>query len=48
MPLASQGFPGGEAGFDALLEAFHSGAIYGNVHTDRFPPGEIRGQIGSN
>jgi hypothetical protein len=47
LPLASQGFPGGEAGFDALLEAFQNGAIYGNVHTDRFPPGEIRGQIGN-
>ena len=46
LALAAQGFPGGEAGFDALLAALGSGAIYANVHTDRFPPGEIRGQIG--
>ena len=46
LPLAAQGFPGGEAGFDALLAALGSGAIYANVHTDRFPPGEIRGQLG--
>ena len=44
--LAGQGFPAGEAGFDALLAAMGSGAIYANVHTDRFPPGEIRGQVG--
>ena len=46
LALAGQGFPGGEAGFDALLAALGSGVIYANVHTDRFPPGEIRGQIG--
>jgi hypothetical protein len=46
LALAAQGFPGGEAGFDALLAALGSGAIYANVHTDRFPPGEIRGQLG--
>jgi hypothetical protein len=44
--LAGQGFPAGEAGFDALLAAMGSGAIYANVHTDRFPPGEIRGHVG--
>ncbi|HKS63426.1 MAG TPA: CHRD domain-containing protein, partial [Xanthobacteraceae bacterium] len=44
LALAGQGFPGGEAGFDALLAALGSGVIYANVHTDRFPPGEIRGQ----
>ena len=47
-PLAApgQGFPGGEPGFDALLEALRNDAIYGNVHTDKFPSGEIRGQFG--
>jgi CHRD domain len=48
LALAAQGFPGGEAGFDALLAALGSDAIYGNVHTDRFPPGEIRGQVGDH
>ena len=46
LALAGQGFPGGEDGFDALLAALRNDAIYGNVHTDRFPPGEIRGQVG--
>jgi len=46
LALPPQGFPGGEQGFDALLAALGSDAIYGNVHTDRFPPGEIRGQVG--
>jgi CHRD domain len=46
LALPTQGFPGGEEGFDALLAAVRSDAIYGNVHTDRFPPGEIRGQVG--
>jgi len=45
LALPAQGFPGGEPGFDALLDALRSDAIYGNVHTDRFPPGEIRGQL---
>jgi hypothetical protein len=48
LALAAQGFPVGEAGFDALLAALETGAIYANVHTDRFPPGEIRGQIGGH
>jgi len=46
LPLAGQGFPAGQDGFDALLEALQNDAIYGNVHTDRFPSGEIRGQFG--
>ncbi len=46
--LPNQGLPGGQDGFDAVVEALRSGAIYGNVHTDRFPPGEIRGQFGKN
>jgi hypothetical protein len=48
LALAGQGFPAGELGFDALLDAIRSDAIYGNVHTDRFPPGEIRGQVGDH
>jgi hypothetical protein len=43
--LSGQGLPAGEDGFDALLDALQNDAIYGNVHTDRFPPGEIRGQF---
>jgi hypothetical protein len=45
LALAGQGFPGGVVGFDALLDAIEKGVIYANVHTDRFPPGEIRGQL---
>jgi len=46
-PLAApgQGFPGGEPGFEALLEALRNHAIYGNVHTDKFTSGEIRAQF---
>jgi CHRD domain len=44
--LAGQAFPAGEdGGFDALLQAIRADAIYANVHTDKFPPGEIRGQL---
>jgi CHRD domain len=46
LALAGQGFPAGQDGFDALLEALQNDAIYGNVHTDKFPTGEIRGQFG--
>ena len=45
LALAGQGFPGGEDGFDALLGALQNDAIYGNVHTDKSPAGEIRGQF---
>jgi len=45
LTLAGQGFPGGVDAFDALLEAIANRAIYANVHTDRFPGGEIRGQV---
>ena len=48
LALTGQGFPAGEDGFDALLDALRNGAIYGNVHTDRFPPGEIRGHLGDH
>ena len=45
LALAAQGLPAGQDGFDALLDALQNDAIYGNVHTDRFPSGEIRGQF---
>jgi len=47
LAVAAQGFPGPppDSGFDALLDALQNDAIYGNVHTDRFPSGEIRGQF---
>jgi hypothetical protein len=31
--------------FDGLVAAIVSGAAYVNVHTDKFPQGEIRGQL---
>jgi hypothetical protein len=43
--LPGQGFPAGDDGFDALLEALRTDTTYANVHTDRFPGGEIRGQL---
>lgn len=43
--LPTQGLPEGEDGFDAILKALRDDAIYANVHTDRFGPGEIRGQL---
>jgi hypothetical protein len=30
---------------DALVEAIRAGNTYVNIHTQQFPPGEIRGQI---
>ena len=45
LTLVGQGFPDGVDAFDALLEAIENHAIYANVHTDRFPGGEIRGQL---
>lgn len=40
--LPLQGFP---SDFDALVDALLNSAIYANVHTDRFGPGEIRGHV---
>jgi hypothetical protein len=31
--------------FDALTDALNSNTAYANVHTTKFPGGEIRGQI---
>jgi hypothetical protein len=39
-----QGIAPGE--FDELVRAMRAGATYVNVHTDAYPTGEIRGQIG--
>jgi hypothetical protein len=40
---AGQGIDAGE--FDELVAAMRARATYANVHTELFPPGEIRGQI---
>jgi hypothetical protein len=31
--------------FDALEDALTSNTAYGNIHTTKFPAGEIRGEI---
>jgi CHRD domain len=41
---ADQGIAPGE--FNELVNAIKAGVTYANVHTDKFPNGEIRGQIG--
>jgi hypothetical protein len=41
---AATGIAPGE--WDELVRAIRSGFAYGNVHTTRFPGGEIRGQLG--
>lgn len=40
---AAQGVAPGE--FDELIRAIRSGSAYVNVHSDKFPAGEIRGQL---
>ena len=40
---AAQNIPAGD--FNALVSAIVSGTSYANVHTTRFPAGELRGQI---
>jgi hypothetical protein len=40
---ADQGIAPGE--FDELVTAIRAGVTYANVHSDKFPGGEIRGQI---
>jgi hypothetical protein len=40
----AQGLEPGE--FDELVDAIRAGVTYVNVHTTKFPGGEIRGQIG--
>lgn len=41
---AAQGIEPGQ--FDELVRAIRAGTTYANVHTTRFPGGEIRSQIG--
>jgi len=41
-----QGIAAGE--LDELIRAMKSGVTYANVHSDKFPGGEIRGQIGDD
>jgi hypothetical protein len=42
----AQGIDAGAAGFAEMIKAMRAGAAYANVHTQKFPTGEIRGAIG--
>jgi hypothetical protein len=44
LAAANQGIDAGE--FDELVRAIRAGAIYANVHSSLWAPGEVRGQIG--
>ena len=49
---SGQGIAGGPTGataseFAEIVDAIRSGVTYANVHSSKFPSGEIRGQIGS-
>ena len=43
---AAQGIAGGE--FEEIVAAIRAGRAYANVHSSKFPGGEIRGQINDN
>jgi hypothetical protein len=43
LTATGQGLDAGQ--FDELVAAIRAGATYANVHSQLFPPGEIRGQI---
>jgi hypothetical protein len=43
---SGQGIAAGE--FDELVRAMRAGVTYANVHSEKFPGGEIRGQIKSD
>ena len=42
IPVAAQGIQAGD--FGPILRAIKTGTVYVNIHTDRYPGGEIRGQ----
>jgi hypothetical protein len=44
-PFALGGRSETAAGITLVLRAMRASSTYANVHTDRFPGGEIRGQI---
>ena len=41
--LPAQNLPAGS--FDSAVRVLNSGTVYGNVHTTKFPAGEIRGEV---
>jgi len=41
--IAAQGFDAGD--FDSVVRAMDAGATYANMHTAKFPAGEVRGQL---
>jgi len=41
--IPTQNFPVGN--FDALVAALESNTAYANIHSTKFPAGEIRGQV---
>jgi CHRD domain len=43
---ATQGIAGGE--FEEIVAAIRAGRAYANVHSSKFPGGEVRGQINDN
>lgn len=43
---ADQGIEAGATGYPEVIRALRHGAVYANVHTDKYPGGEIRGQVG--
>jgi hypothetical protein len=45
LAIAGQNITAGD--FDALADVLTSDSAYGNIHTTKFPAGEIRGQIHS-